>query len=118
MIDNARIRLNALYREEGWGKVSDAALGIEPYDVESQARRVAEWAHNEIERLNFEFNSLRARFNANERELAASQEREADLHNVLTDFVAMFRGEFPQVTNDELLRAEDVLSLASDKEAK
>lgn len=40
-----RDRLNASYRESGWGRITDQALGVEPYDVESQARRVAEWAH-------------------------------------------------------------------------
>lgn len=32
-----RDRVNALYREEGWGKVAEY-FGHEPYDVESQAR--------------------------------------------------------------------------------
>jgi hypothetical protein len=31
-------------REEGWGRITDKALGIPPSDVESQARSVARWA--------------------------------------------------------------------------
>lgn len=37
-------QLNQLYREQGWGRLAEAALGIEPYDVESQARHVAQYA--------------------------------------------------------------------------
>jgi len=37
-------QLNQLYRDQGWGRLAEAALGIEPYDVESQARRVAQYA--------------------------------------------------------------------------
>ena len=46
-----KIDLNALYRAEGWGLITDKALGIEPIHVESQARRVAEWAFHEITQL-------------------------------------------------------------------
>lgn len=44
-------RVNAMAREEGWGTVTDAALGILPEDVESQARVVARWAAARIEEL-------------------------------------------------------------------
>ncbi len=44
-------RLNKRYRDEGWGHITDAALGIAPVDVESQARSVASYAADEIERL-------------------------------------------------------------------
>lgn len=40
--------LNKMYREQGWGLVTDKALKIEPKDVESQARTVAQWAYDEI----------------------------------------------------------------------
>jgi hypothetical protein len=40
-----------LYRDEGWQIITDAALGIPPTDVESQARTVARWSHEEITRL-------------------------------------------------------------------
>lgn len=40
--------LNKMYRDEGWGGITDEALGIEPVDVESQARIVAEWAFDQI----------------------------------------------------------------------
>lgn len=39
----------SMYRDEGWGKITDKALRISPSDVESQARSVARWAHTEIE---------------------------------------------------------------------
>jgi hypothetical protein len=39
---------DAAYRHEGWGRVTDKALGISPSNVESQARRVAEWAFDAI----------------------------------------------------------------------
>jgi hypothetical protein len=38
-------KVNAMAREEGWGKITDEALGILPENVESQARSVASWAH-------------------------------------------------------------------------
>jgi hypothetical protein len=43
--------LNKFYREEGWGLITDKALGIPPIDVESQAREVARWAHARILKL-------------------------------------------------------------------
>jgi len=43
--------LNATYRQEGWGRITDQALGIAPEDVESQARAVARWAFDEMARL-------------------------------------------------------------------
>lgn len=39
-----RDMLNASYRAEGWPRITDAALGIDPCDVEAQARKVAAWA--------------------------------------------------------------------------
>lgn len=44
----ARKRMNAIYREAGWGKIAHAALGIEPFDTEAQARDVARWAHHHL----------------------------------------------------------------------
>lgn len=44
-------RLNASYRGEGWGLVTDQSLSIEPVDVESQARMVARWAYERIKFL-------------------------------------------------------------------
>lgn len=43
-------RLNARYREEGWGLMTDQAFEgkLAPVDVESQARTVARWAYGEI----------------------------------------------------------------------
>lgn len=43
--------LNEMYRAEGWGNVTDQALGIPPENVESQARMVASWAHTELSQL-------------------------------------------------------------------
>lgn len=43
--------INELYRQQGWGQITDKALGLEPENVESQARCVAAWAFEEIERL-------------------------------------------------------------------
>tara|TARA_R110000787_G_scaffold631_5_gene2343 strand:- start:1082 stop:1342 length:261 start_codon:yes stop_codon:yes gene_type:complete len=42
-----RDELNAFYREEGWGLITDYAFEgkLAPMDVESQAREVARWAH-------------------------------------------------------------------------
>jgi hypothetical protein len=53
-------QLNDKYRAEGWGKITDEALGIEPADVEMQARTVARWAYEEIKRLRAENERLRA----------------------------------------------------------
>jgi len=47
-----RERLNKRYREEGWGKITDKALCIDPYDVESAARCVARWSYDHIKFLN------------------------------------------------------------------
>lgn len=44
-----RDELDEKYRQEGWGRVTDAALGIPPRDVESQARDVARWADVQLE---------------------------------------------------------------------
>lgn len=44
-------RVNAMAREDGWGVVTDAALGILPENVESQARGVAKWAADRIKEL-------------------------------------------------------------------
>ena len=42
-------KLDALYREEGWGLITDKAFGgsLRPMDVESQAREVARYAYDE-----------------------------------------------------------------------
>lgn len=40
--------LDEKYRAEGWGKITDAALGIAPSAVESQARGVARYAAQRI----------------------------------------------------------------------
>lgn len=53
------IDLNKKYREEGWGIITDRALGIDPEFVESQARTVARWAYEEIERLSAEIARLK-----------------------------------------------------------
>lgn len=37
-------KLDRRYREAGWGLITDAALGIPPHRVESQARMVADFA--------------------------------------------------------------------------
>lgn len=47
MVDYAK--LDETYREEGWGKLTDKALGIRPSDVESQARQVARYAYDREE---------------------------------------------------------------------
>ncbi len=41
--------LDRSYRNDGWGRITDKALQIAPSDVESQARRVAEWAHDQLQ---------------------------------------------------------------------
>ncbi|ARB06171.1 hypothetical protein FDH38_gp117 [Dinoroseobacter phage vB_DshS-R5C] len=43
-------RLDALYREEGWGLITDQAFGgrVRPSDVELSARAVARWAHENM----------------------------------------------------------------------
>lgn len=43
--------LNVHYREEGWGRITDAALGIDPVNVETQARLIAQWAAAHIDQL-------------------------------------------------------------------
>jgi hypothetical protein len=43
--------INKIYRDEGWGKITDLSLGIPPENVESQARMVARWAHDRISQL-------------------------------------------------------------------
>ena len=40
--------VEALYRKEGWPKITDPSLGINPLDVESQAREVARWAFDQL----------------------------------------------------------------------
>lgn len=45
-------QLNARYREEGWGNITDEALGIDPADVEMQARTVARWAYVKFKEMN------------------------------------------------------------------
>lgn len=50
--------LNAMYREEGWGRITDAALGIEPEHVESQAREVARWAADALEKAEALYDAL------------------------------------------------------------
>lgn len=52
-------RLNARYRAEGWPAVTDAALKIDPVDVESQARSVAAWAHARIAQLEAQLSTAR-----------------------------------------------------------
>lgn len=44
------IDLDAEYRAEGWGKITDAAFNgrVAPMDVESNARHVARYAHEQI----------------------------------------------------------------------
>ena len=44
-------KLDELYRQAGWGRITDAALNIEPRHVESQARDVARFAHELISKL-------------------------------------------------------------------
>lgn len=42
-------KLNALYRAEGWGKITDQVfLKVPPCDVTSAARTVARWTHGEL----------------------------------------------------------------------
>ena len=73
MVEAVEDRLNARYRDAGWGHLTDAALGIAPCDVESQARRVAEWAHERIAAL--------------EAELEATKRREPEIeYSVLYEF--------------------------------
>lgn len=43
--------LNEQYRAEGWGRLAEAALGIKPSDVESQARTVARAWHDSVKML-------------------------------------------------------------------
>lgn len=61
MSTRATVDLDARYREEGWGRITDSALGIEPRNVESQARRVAQWAHERIEALEAEIEAAKRR---------------------------------------------------------
>ena len=42
------VDLNQRYRDAGWGLVTDKALRIDPANVESVAREVAQWAYDEI----------------------------------------------------------------------
>lgn len=50
--------LNKRYREEGWGQITDKALHILPENVESQARTVARWAWDEIQKLTAKIEQL------------------------------------------------------------
>lgn len=62
-IKKALERLDENYREEGWGRVTDAALGgcVRPADVEAQARIVARFAHAELEKLRHRIEELEAK---------------------------------------------------------
>lgn len=53
------MNLDERFRAEGWGLITDQALGIAPADVESQAREVARWAHQKIASLEAENARLR-----------------------------------------------------------
>ena len=57
MVDRAK--LNGMYNDEGWGELATTALGLEPVDVESQARTVARYAADRIEELEEEVEVLR-----------------------------------------------------------
>lgn len=64
--------LNARYREQGWARITDAALGTDPVNVEGQAREVARWAHHMLvkpPRTYFEEAAKRAWGRANETEV-------------------------------------------------
>lgn len=61
MIETFEEQLDARYRDAGWGHLTDAALGIAPCDVESQARRVAEWAYERIAALEAELEATKRR---------------------------------------------------------
>ena len=51
--------LNAMYREEGWGLITDKAFDgrVKPEDVGSQAREVARYAYDEKGKDTRAFNS-------------------------------------------------------------
>lgn len=55
--------LNDRYRQEGWGRITDEALGIPPQNVEASARSVARWAHDRIEAQAAEIERLRKSLN-------------------------------------------------------
>jgi len=52
-------QLNEEYSQEPWAKVATLALGLEPTEVESQARQVAEYAADIIDTLVNECQRLR-----------------------------------------------------------
>lgn len=62
--------LNEMYRAEGWGKITDAAfLGrVEPENVESAARQVARYAHEQITRRDDQMRELIRAFYAGDTE--------------------------------------------------
>lgn len=91
-------KLNAQYRaEEQWPSVTDPALGIEPCNVESQARSVGEWAASRIESLadNFrkQLDEVSSRNYQLRMSLAASQAREAQMREVLESIREYWNGD-------------------------
>jgi hypothetical protein len=44
-------KIDQMYREQGWGDFAEAALGINPHLVESQARTVAAFGVQEVQQL-------------------------------------------------------------------
>ncbi len=76
-------RLNKLYRDEGWGHITDDALGIAPVDVESQARSVASYAAEEIEHLRHDIERYIAIASEKDDEIDRLQARVAELESHL-----------------------------------
>lgn len=56
--------INQWYYDEGWGQLAKDALGIEPLDVESQARRVARYAAARIAELEAAMNDIGRHFSS------------------------------------------------------
>ena len=50
MTTDTDAKLDERYRKEGWGVITDIALGVAPSDVESQAREVARWCYENMVR--------------------------------------------------------------------
>ena len=73
--------LDTTYREEGWGIITDRAFHgrVRPQDVESMAREVARWAHEETERLQAQINELGKTLATQDRDLVSLQ-KVADSH--------------------------------------
>lgn len=112
----SQLDLNAKYRDEGWGLITDAAFNgrLHPVDVESQAREVARYAFARL-------SSLMQQINDQAKELA---KQDAELKRLAEDDgkAARLRQEVARLKADKaarLLQSKlDALDLAHERRAR